>query len=94
MCSVRSISPLNRRINAGIRNSTVTRLMTIPFASTNPKSRPMENRISISTINPTMVVAPLARIEDREFRMACTMASSAGSPFSFIFVKECNRNTE
>ena len=71
----------------GISRSTVKRLHMIPFASTNPTSFPMVNRINAITINPTMVVTPLARIELQDSLIASTIASWISMPLFFNAVK-------
>ena len=58
-----SIIGVIRRIIAGIKNTTVRRLRTIPFASTSPISNPILNFIKHRTINPTIVVRLLAKME-------------------------------
>jgi len=46
-----------------MKNTTVRRLRTIPFASTSPISNPILNFIKHRTINPTIVVRLLAKME-------------------------------
>ena len=47
----------------------------------------MVNRINAITINPTMVVAPLARIELQDSLIASTIASWISMPLFFNAVK-------
>ena len=46
-----------------MKNSTVIRLNTIPFASTSPISNPMVNFMDTNARKPTTVVRLLARME-------------------------------
>ena len=46
-----------------MKNTTVRRLNTIPFARTRPKSKPIENFIVTRARKPTTVVRLLAKIE-------------------------------
>ena len=62
-CFVFSLSFANFRIIAGMKNTTVRRLNTIPFARTRPKSKPIENFIVTRARKPTTVVRLLAMIE-------------------------------
>ena len=53
----------NFRIIAGMKKTTVSKLNTIPFARTRPKSNPMENFIVTRAKKPTTVVRLLAKME-------------------------------
>ena len=48
---------------AGMKNTTVSRLKIMPFASTIPMSNPILNFIKAKTMNPTIVVRLLAKME-------------------------------
>ena len=78
----------------GIRNRPVTRLHTIPLVRTKPTSLPMVNFISAMTRKPTMVVAPLARIELQDFSMAASMAGRESTPDCLMAVYVCKRKIE
>ena len=66
----------------------------MPFARTNPTSLPMVKRINAMTMNPTIVVAPLARMELQDSLIASTMASWISMPLFFRAVKVCSRKME
>ena len=78
--AVFSIFLSNCKINVGIKNSTVARLHKIPFVRTKPTSFPIVNFIRAMTRNPTMVVAPLAKMEPQASTMAFSMAASESNP--------------
>ena len=79
---------------AGMRNSTVSRLNTIPFASTRPISNPMVNFMDTSARNPTTVVRLLANMELMAASMALTMACSSEQPFCFSLENASRRKIE
>ena len=68
--------------SAGIKNMTVAIEMTMPFASDNPISAPIERVISISAASPATVVRELDKISGRPFVSAVTVAVFASSPLS------------
>ena len=79
---------------AGMKNTTVRRLNTIPFARTRPMSKPMLNFMNIKATKPAMVVRLLAKMELIAASTASTMASSSESPFFFSLVKASSRKIE
>ncbi len=81
-------------IRDGIKNSTVSTLMRIPFAKTIPMSNPMENFIKASAIKPKKVATPQARMDLAECRIALAMAAVRSSPFSRSAVNEWIRKME
>ncbi len=74
------LSKITRR--AGIKNMTVAIETTIPFASDNPISAPIDSVISISAASPATVVRELDRISGSPFVSAVTVAVFASSPLS------------
>ena len=82
------------RIIAGMKNSTVIRLNTIPFASTSPISNPMVNFMDTNARKPTTVVRLLANMELIAASMALIMACSSESPFCFSLENASSRKIE
>ena len=85
---------VNFRIMAGIKNTTVIRLNTIPFARTRPISKPMVKFMDTRARKPTTVVRLLAKIELMASSMAPTMASSSVFPFCRSLENASSRKIE
>ena len=66
----------------GNNNITDAKLNTIPFARTIPKSGPTLNLIRVRAKNPSIVVNPLANIEENDFFIALAIASFISKPSS------------
>ena len=63
------------RISEGIRKNTLSMLMTIPFASTTPISKPMVNCMNTSDRSPAIVV----RLEEETATMDEDSAAAIAS---------------
>ena len=87
LCEYFSIFSLNLMISAGISIITVARLITMPLASTNPRSLPTLNFIIAIARNPTIVVIELATIAPADSRSAISSASWISMPFCLYAVK-------
>ena len=77
-----------------MKNTTESRLNTMPFARTSPISKPMLNRMVTRARNPTMVVRLLAKIELMASSTASSMASSSDSPVSRQRINASSRKME
>ena len=72
----------NSKMSPGNTVNTQIMLMRTPFASTNPKSRPMRKLMNTSIRSPTTVVMPLLRMEEKAWRNARCIARHRSSSWA------------